>query len=217
MLQGIASPGETELVPGAFCCQESGMVSMNWAYVGHGNGAFQSVRMYSYVGQGRGSYELEEVVIPARWNMQKICIGVSCLAVLLVVLALVVRAGVGHLRGTGNAAQPSVDVASVSYDCETGYDNWALLWTDAQKGWCCMKYGRGCAPKLEGCNTLCNFMRKTGTCKFRIQWGANHRYLHQPEACAQAHQMVLGQCPYCAGCQLADAGCHAAPVLPPQP
>mmetsp|Transcript_49673 Transcript_49673/g.153409 ORF Transcript_49673/g.153409 Transcript_49673/m.153409 type:complete len:142 (-) Transcript_49673:312-737(-) len=80
-----------------------------------------------------------------------------------------------------------------------------------QEGVCCTNFRVACMPQMVGCATECNFMRKTATCAFRIQWGANHRFVNKPEACLQAHQMVAGQCPWCATqCPLAESKCTAA-------
>lgn len=190
---------------------------MNWAYVGHGNGTFQQVTSYSFVGQGRGSYEREEVVTPGRWNVLKVCMCLGCTLAVFVFLALLMHLTTALIRsgflnfGNGAGAQP--DVQGMVYDCDNGYDNWAAGWDDAKKRWCCKTQHRGCEPELNGCETNCNFKRLDASCRLRIQWGANHHFLHQPNACAESYQMVLGQCPYCAGCELAAAGCQAAPPV----
>lgn len=64
-------------------------------------------------------------------------------------------------------------------------------------------------PQTAGCSAMCRYRGKSGSCGFRIQWGANHRYLGQPQACKKAWIMVLSQCPVCSQCALANAGCVA--------
>jgi len=74
------------------------------------------------------------------------------------------------------------------------------------------------APAAQGaaaCNSPCSYKGKTATCKFRIQWGAHHRYKQQSRACKKAWIMVGTQCPQCTNCPVESAGCVELPPPPP--
>mmetsp|Transcript_46021 Transcript_46021/g.103505 ORF Transcript_46021/g.103505 Transcript_46021/m.103505 type:complete len:257 (+) Transcript_46021:70-840(+) len=232
---------EAEMVPVppsgcGSCLQDNGTKMLTWKYVGEGQGTFQPVQSYNYVGSGRGSYEKDIIVTPGKFNMQKVVLWLF-MPLVLAILGLAflmlqyaaqdaqgrdvdrptgVRNTPGHIHAPHARKRPTRPAAAAdpSYNCDDNIDNWAAGWSDAQKDWCCANRGKGCLPVMQGCNTDCNYMRKTATCAFRIQWGANHRFLHASNACEQAYQMVLGQCPFCAGCLLADASCAAEPPLP---
>jgi len=64
------------------------------------------------------------------------------------------------------------------------------------------------------CDTVCSYQGKSGSCSFRIKWGAHHRYLYQDQACKKAWIMVLSQCPNCARCTLGASGCVPQPPPP---
>jgi len=196
------------------CLQEDGSKSLVWKYVGQGQGTFKPVQSYEYVGQGKGSHDKEIVVTPGKFSFTKVClcIGLSCcfpLVALFVILGL--RAALTNPMPNPGGQEVTV----ITYDCQAGRNNWAKGWTDAKKDWCCARAGIGCIPDNKGCLTDCEYMQKTASCAFRIQWGANHRFLHQTQACAKAHQMVLGQCPFCNACPLAQAGCKESQAPPP--
>jgi len=208
--------GEPELTPhpgpegcGA-CLQDKGTQLVNWAYVGEGKGDFQPVvQAYNYVGNGLGSYEREVVVTPGTWNMRKvyicICLAMTLLCILGVCAALTV--------GKGSQTVVETPAPTISYDCESGVENWATEWNLDKRDWCCANLGVACKPAERGCQTDCDYRGRTATCAARVQWGATHRFKFQPNACAQAFDMVMGQCPYCTGsCQLADADCKPLPV-----
>jgi len=70
-------------------------------------------------------------------------------------------------------------------------------------------------PRSSACSKSCTYLGKSASCGFRVQWGANHRYLGHPHACKLAHTMVLGQCSVCSNCTLAGSACVGpAPVSP---
>jgi len=195
------------------CLQDKGTQSVNWAYVGEGKGTFQPVvQAYNYVGEGLGSYEREVVVTPSKWNPQRVYLCLCLTATLLVGIGLVI-AIMASRKKPAVADQRPEQVVVVQYNCESDLDNWETQWSDAKKDWCCANRGQGCPPKSTGCQQECTFMGHTATCAFRVQWGANHRFLHMPNACSSAHQMVQGQCPACASCTLEAASCTEAPLL----
>lgn len=196
---------ETEVIPPTgcgSCLQESGSKSLVWKFVGEGQGTFAPVQNYEYVGSGRGTYEKEVVVTPGRWNMRKVLtlLALPCGVALMVLLLIW---SVTALRARHASRK------TVTYSC----DELGVLvntWSATKREWCCANLGRGCPTTPDGCNQDCTYLGKTGSCAYRIQWGADHRFLNQPAACQQAHQMVLGQCSVCRACALELSNCHAA-------
>mmetsp|Transcript_14565 Transcript_14565/g.28696 ORF Transcript_14565/g.28696 Transcript_14565/m.28696 type:complete len:234 (+) Transcript_14565:87-788(+) len=195
------------------CLQESGSQEEVWKFVGHGQGNFTPVPTYEFVGQNRGSHTKEVVTTPGKLNYQKVCMCVTLSCGLpLILLALIMGVKAVLSSATPGATGPTVQ--NPDFDCNIGLDVWASGWSDAKKDFCCAKEGRGCIPQNKGCATDCDYKRKTASCAFRIQWGANHRFAHVPNACSLARQMVLGQCPFCNTCTLAASNCFAAPPPP---
>jgi len=197
---------ESEVLQPSCCCQEGAIRHMNLAYVGNGNGTFEQVTSYNYVGHGRGSYEREEVVKPGGWNMMKvgICIISSVLGAIILVFLCHYWSGLvwNALAGGWNPGLGGY------YDCNNGLDDWATGWDEGKKQWCCRMHQKGCPPPIRGCDTICNYRRMDATCKERIQWGATHQFKNLAQACTKSYQMVMGQCPYCRGCDFAAAGCE---------
>jgi len=209
------SDGEPDLVPVTpsgcgSCLQDNGTKMLTWKYVGEGQGQFQPKQTYEHVGQGRGSYEKEVVVMPGKWNMQKVVLCVS------IPLALALLGGVIFLAMLRRTPQtPEVlrqrPIQVTQYNCDSGADTWAKDWSAKKKDWCCANAHKGCLPDFKGCDTNCNWMGKDFSCGYRVNWGANHRFKGQPSACTQAYNMVAGQCPWCGSkCSLdaALASCH---------
>lgn len=209
-------PDEPDMVPVppagcGGCLQDNGTKMLTWKYVGEGQGNFQPRQSYDYVGQGRGSYEKEVIVTPGRFNLCKV-ITCFCVTVTLLIIGIVAASMLGvsvPFGGMGvGAARSNEGLTPVNFNCQEGLDFWPSNWTTLKKEWCCANFRLGCLPDMVGCNTECNYMRKTATCSFRIQWGANHRFFGKPGACAQAYQMVAGQCPWCGSqCTLQEANC----------
>jgi hypothetical protein len=199
------------------CLQDSGTKLLTWKYVGEGQGTFQPVQSYNYVGQGRGSFAKEVVITPGRWDMKKVlmCVGVCSVILALSVLGFLAYLGMraGSVPGVRQPATAAGTGNGRNFDCNNGLDNWVTAWEQPKKDWCCAHENKGCKPPEQGCSTDCTYMKKTASCKFRIQWGATHRFLNQPGACQQAYNMVLGQCPFCHSCALADANCDPNMVL----
>jgi len=186
------------------CLQDDGTKTLTWKFVGHGQGTFEPVQSYNYVGQGRGSFEKEVIVTPGQWNMQKV---VMCLSVPLGLLVL----GLGFLLiNLLRASGPFW--TNTSFDCNQGLDNWAASWDKSKKDYCCRNEQKGCMPQIKGCQTECNYQRRTATCASRIQWGATNQFVHHPNACAEAYKEVVSECPFCSSCDLAQAYCHPAPL-----
>jgi len=180
------------------CLQDSGTKILTWKHVGEGQGSFQLEQSYNFVGEGLGSFEKEVIVTPGQWNTCKVLLtAIGSCALLGLVLCILLGL---LLHGGGS-------FGSGSYDCSEDYERWASVWPAAKKDWCCANKNLGCKPPLRGCETECNYKRQTATCAERIRWGASHEYLHQPNACQQAYNMVLRQCSFCNVCQLVNAGC----------
>jgi len=67
----------------------------------------------------------------------------------------------------------------------------------------------------KGCETECEFQQRTETCGSRVRVGVKTQFLHKKNACTLAHSTVLLQCPACAACTLAAAGCAAPAAAAP--
>lgn len=66
------------------------------------------------------------------------------------------------------------------------------------------------------CDHSCLYKNRTATCRERVIWSANHKFLGRANACREAWRCVQDECPSCADCPLAHTGCleHTA-VGPP--
>lgn len=116
-------------------------------------------------------------------------------------------------------ADVTADLTSKPYDCTAGPSNLKKLWPAAKLHWCSQHRHDGSETSVERspspsaeCNTQCLFDTKTATCKFRIQWATDHRFIGQLGSCELAHKFVLGYCPPCANCTLAGAICKPSPT-----
>jgi len=120
---------------------------------------------------------------------------------------------------------------AATYNCAGSYHA-SSSWLPAKRRWCCEHGHAGCAavaarpaPKGAapaavpgGCETVCHFDSRSATCRVRIQFAAHYVLFSRPRACERARTLVLRECPACASCHAADAGCaspgpvaHASP------
>mmetsp|Transcript_58323 Transcript_58323/g.165855 ORF Transcript_58323/g.165855 Transcript_58323/m.165855 type:complete len:212 (-) Transcript_58323:254-889(-) len=191
-------PEETDILS---FLKDEGTKSVKWTFVGEGRGTFQPVQNYDYVGHGLGSYQQQVTPPPPPTccSRQRVYLGLGLL------LAAVVLVGLLTMPRLRQAAAPSVQTEA--FNCKLDFATWRETWSSDKKDWCCANKGKACEATGD-CNSQCAFARHTATCRARIQWGADHRFLHQPDSCASSHQMVLGQCPVCQGCALANTGCQ---------
>jgi len=185
--------------------KDEGTKQVKWTYVGVGQGNFTPMMNYDYVGNGRGTVDKQQAV-PANspsCSKEKIYVVLGLLMFVLTVLALFSMPSITKGVQKVIAAQE----ASRAYDCKAGPSNWADKWSDEKTKWCCDHHGKACPGDETGCGTLCSYLGKKATCRYRIKWGAEHRFAHRPNACAVAHRMVQEQCDSCHKCKLDDAGC----------
>jgi hypothetical protein len=92
------------------------------------------------------------------------------------------------------------------YDCEGGAGD---QWDAGKLAWCCEHHGRGCPTQTGYCALACSFHGVSAPCGARMRWAAAHRFAGQADACQQSHSVVTQQCPACAACDVASAGCTA--------
>jgi len=101
------------------------------------------------------------------------------------------------------------------YDCETG--NWHD--DPGQQAWCCLYAGRGCPDTTTtteappGCGTVCDFGGKSFDCSARIRYTAQVRFHGKKGSCEMALAQVLGECPVCSHCSLAESRCAVTSPL----
>lgn len=69
-------------------------------------------------------------------------------------------------------------------------------------------------PQGDPCNAVCTLGEQPATCNARIRWILDHVFVGKPNACEQAHDMVLGQCDVCKTCPIGQSECgqDAAPA-----
>lgn len=82
--------------------------------------------------------------------------------------------------------------------------------------------GSPSAPAAAGCSAMCTFNSKSFTCQDRILHTATHRAAGSQNACVEARDLVLEDCPGCSSCPLASTSCKdaataAAPPAQPAP
>eukprot|EP00419_Tripos_fusus_P031137 CAMPEP_0172782388 /NCGR_PEP_ID=MMETSP1074-20121228/203909_1 /TAXON_ID=2916 /ORGANISM="Ceratium fusus, Strain PA161109" /LENGTH=279 /DNA_ID=CAMNT_0013619373 /DNA_START=29 /DNA_END=869 /DNA_ORIENTATION=+ len=174
--------------------KDEGTKQVKWTYVGEGKGNFTPMMVnYNYVGHGRGTFDKEAQATPANsppCSKEKIYVALGLLMFVLTVLALFSMPSI--TRGVRKVI--AEQEASRAHDCQAGSSNWEDTWSDEKKQWCCDHHGKACPADETGCGTLCNYLGKTATCRYRIKWGAEHRFAHRANACVAAYRMVQEQC-----------------------
>lgn len=220
-----------------------GATQTDWTYVGEGRGRYEIARGYNYVGDGRGSYEkegTEKLRVRQIWvRILALLAAVSAIAGVACVM------GAGSLDHLGVAsAWRTLGSGASHYDCEApdvemmpeDQQRWCCAhwgracqddherpefnceddkdWSPGKKSWCCANYGRGCSFGGD-CAIDCSFHGVSAPCGARIQWAAAHNFAGQANACERSHSAVREQCPACAACDVASAGCTALPVATP--
>mmetsp|Transcript_47632 Transcript_47632/g.101907 ORF Transcript_47632/g.101907 Transcript_47632/m.101907 type:complete len:664 (+) Transcript_47632:59-2050(+) len=63
------------------------------------------------------------------------------------------------------------------------------------------------AQVAKGCDTICHYLGKSATCKQRVQFAMQNRFLGTPNPCMSAHSVVQSQCKVCSVCSAAAVGC----------
>merc|ERR550532_2899143 len=113
------------------------------------------------------------------------------------------------MLGSEAASTPVVNASSVrgDYDCDAGYSSYETEWTKDRQGWCCKHHNKACRVAPQDCNTRCHCKGGPVTCRFRIQWNADHIFPGNALACTLAHQRVVQNCPCCSVCTLSLADC----------
>jgi len=135
------------------CCEAQGAVTQtNWAFVGQGNGGYNSVQSYQYVGDGCGSFDKETTTTYWGWKFRKCCIGVGgCLLIPALLWLLIQILNPEPNPGPDPSTPPPIIVISTPAPSPAPEPNRPLydcskqgLWTLAKRDWCCKHYGRGC-------------------------------------------------------------------------
>eukprot|EP00443_Scrippsiella_acuminata_P038634 CAMPEP_0115318900 /NCGR_PEP_ID=MMETSP0270-20121206/79456_1 /TAXON_ID=71861 /ORGANISM="Scrippsiella trochoidea, Strain CCMP3099" /LENGTH=347 /DNA_ID=CAMNT_0002738511 /DNA_START=11 /DNA_END=1052 /DNA_ORIENTATION=+ len=91
-------------------------------------------------------------------------------------------------------------------------------WTEERRDWCCEHEGLGCDPPArrlqDMCEMKCFLQGIPATCRSRVQWASEHKFNFAPDACSQAHALVLHECEVCSGCGLPElCGVHRSLAL----
>lgn len=105
-------------------------------FSGTGQGDYEKVTQDIYVGEGKGSWDKEEVEVHYGWKLRK-C-SVCCMGLCAILIA---AAGTGMLLALLKPGPRPDD----RVDCDTEFDAWRSNWTDSRKDLCCQEHGRGCA------------------------------------------------------------------------
>lgn len=88
----------------AGCVERDGKQSVDWQYVGDGNGSYVQSPEYDYVGDGYGTYAPQKVITYHGWKFRKPCIyvgGVLAVGGAIGLLALIVVQVNNHTSETG--------------------------------------------------------------------------------------------------------------------
>mmetsp|Transcript_26582 Transcript_26582/g.76595 ORF Transcript_26582/g.76595 Transcript_26582/m.76595 type:complete len:414 (+) Transcript_26582:3206-4447(+) len=154
--QGAADEDGADCSPfrRAFCVSQGSVTKTHWKYVGLGKGSYRHLSTYSFVGEGVGSIEKEEIGSPEEARLPWCCCSYF-LGILLLALAGYWLLG-DHLRDVAGsfmlhreAQAPSRATASPRYNCAYGSDlATATKWTRAKQVWCCMNEGVACAASM---------------------------------------------------------------------
>ncbi|CAK0821882.1 unnamed protein product, partial [Prorocentrum cordatum] len=60
----------------------------------------------------------------------------------------------------------------------------------------------------EACAITCEVGDQVASCQDRIQWSSQNTFKAKPDACESSLELVLNQCPRCAGCTVQASGCQ---------
>jgi len=134
--------GEQESCLGhnAACIEPQGVVhSAGWKYVGVGNGGFDKVQTYNYVGDGKGAWAAEDTYQPHGWQFRGPCL---VLLALLVGAVMVGALALLHPREmTKTLTEP--------YDCSS-----KRMMTTSKRRYCCTHHQVHCLRDDEVSATL---------------------------------------------------------------
>lgn len=100
-----------------------------------------------YVGPGQGSIQK---VTPARsdnrcWYILFSVLLLTCIGSLLF---LVIR---NQHSVAWASEEDDVTATSMAFDCNAGFSNWAVGWSEAKKGYCCSTVKKGCPVESKEC------------------------------------------------------------------
>lgn len=122
------------------CCfeAEGSVTSVNWQFVGPGNGMYEQGMSYNFVGEGCGSYDQHEVVTHYGWRVRPCCLGLlACLALGALVWGVMVSQA--QQSEAQSAALAGNFTTKDPFNCLSKEE---LL--PAKTKFCCAKYGKFC-------------------------------------------------------------------------
>lgn len=125
-------------------CEPEGVTTTeDWAYVGAGQGNFDKVENYRYVGNG-GSFDKEQVVMYSRWRM-RLWVMMVCGIVNVALVGAAYWYFNVQLPGEFDQVSSQNIATSFAFDCDAGFWNWKRGWSEAKKRWCCAHKNKGCS------------------------------------------------------------------------
>jgi len=125
--------------------------SPKWAYSGEGRGAYASVPLYNYVGEGMDGWNKEVTMSASDWKPWKCCLVISVPLLSMPVLLVVFYRIMGKMSIDTNgyniadadqlvrALVTAPSTSQVHFDCDR-----ASVWSVTEQQWCCEERGLGC-------------------------------------------------------------------------
>jgi len=119
--------GKSKNIVRDVCCDSGNRE--HWSYVGEGQGCYDTVKRYEYVGDNRGAFEREEVLNKtSAWRVQ---------GWLLCMLLFGVIGGAAYAAGRFYAKVSKAD----RFDCDGQDAATRSTWSSEQSNWCCNERG----------------------------------------------------------------------------
>eukprot|EP00931_Biecheleriopsis_adriatica_P024957 TRINITY_DN1543_c0_g1_i7.p1 TRINITY_DN1543_c0_g1~~TRINITY_DN1543_c0_g1_i7.p1 ORF type:complete len:580 (+),score=78.22 TRINITY_DN1543_c0_g1_i7:94-1740(+) len=121
------------------CFEQVGEQAEGWAYKGPRRGQWEQVTTMQYVGEGRGSIDLEPVGNRS-WRI-RLCV---LFVIALLVISAVAVALYFLLLYNSKHTQIRVKIPETGYDCFKDYWRFEDEWSPRRKAYCCHHYHRAC-------------------------------------------------------------------------
>jgi len=120
-------------------CPRPTMKKVNWTWAGDGNGAYEQVDQFDFVGENQGSWERQFTTTFYGWRIKRACLALALGVILIVIAGLFIF--LPPARAPTTTTSQVVPIAAPLYDCALGN---LSHWPPGKVHWCCRVYGKGC-------------------------------------------------------------------------
>lgn len=181
---------------GPACCSNADRSrDVQWSFVGPKHGSFEPMLEYTFVGEGRGSFDMAEMPVYSKWRLRTCCLcltaGLMCTGVTLAGFLFWPVPEAASAAAAADSAQPSLPSTAAPapaaqgmnhgmrqrtvtrFNCTEGSEDWERNWTLFKKRWCCANYESGCPTPHT---TLAPFDCSDGYATWQTAWPARKRH-----------------------------------------